>query len=86
MSKRFKGPDAKAVVGIKFDSESRDLFIAACQLCAKTGMSLRVVHITQNILSRWIYRDEAYYEQLLGLLLEELGRDTSLDQFVPNQT
>jgi nucleotide-binding universal stress UspA family protein len=66
MSKRFKGPDAKAVVGIKFDSESRDLFIAACQLCAKTGMSLRVVHITQNILSRWIYRDEAYYEQLLG--------------------
>ena len=66
MSKRFKGPDAKAVVGIKFDSESRDLFFAACHLCAKMGMSLRVVHITPNILSRWICRDEAYYEQLLG--------------------
>ena len=66
MSKRFKGPDAKAVVGIKFDSESRDLFLASCQLCAKTGMSLRVVHVTPHILSGWIYRNEAYYEQLLG--------------------
>ena len=66
MSKRFKGPDAKAVVGIKFDSESRNLLFAACQLCAKTGMSLRVVHVTEHILSRWIYRNEAYYEQILG--------------------
>ena len=66
MSKRFRGSDVKAEVGIKFDTEGKDILAAAGRLCMATGMTLRAVHVTEHLLTSGASHGDAYYERLLG--------------------